>query len=184
MSGREQPGADGSRPERELRRADGLAARCCSTLLAGGLLLAACHGGPSVAGLSRADEAAVQAVDTLFATALNAGDIAGVVRAYGHDAWLMPPNALPMRGHDGIRGFWGGFLRSYDVRLTVGADRIEGQGDLAYVVGHYHMETRPKAQEVPVLPAEDGKFLEVLKRGPDRRWTYVADMFSANAPAR
>lgn len=164
--------------------ADRRMARYRSIVLAAAGLLAACRGGTGTPRLSRADEAAMQAVDTLFATALNAGDIAGVVRAYDHDAWLMPPNALPVRGHDGIRGFWGGLLRSYDVRLTVGADRIEGQGDLAYVVGHYHMETRPKAQEVPVLPPEDGKFLEVLKRGPDGRWTYVADMFSANGPAR
>jgi ketosteroid isomerase-like protein len=162
----------------------GRAARCRSALLLGGLLLAACRRAPSTAGLSRADEAAVQAVDTAFATALNAGDLARVVRSYDHDAWLLPPNALPVRGRDGIRGFWGGFLRSYEVRLTVGADRTEGQGDLVYLVGHYHMETRPRSPEVPVLPPEDGKFLEVLKRGADGRWTYVADMFSSNGTAR
>jgi ketosteroid isomerase-like protein len=148
------------------------------------LLLAACRSGPGVAGLTRADEAAVQAVDTMFAVGLNAGDLAGVVRAYDPDAWLMPPAALPVQGHAGIRGFWGGFLRSYDVRLTVATDRIEGRGDLAYVVGHYHLDARPKSPEVPVLPPEDGKFLEVLKRGPDGRWTYVADMFSWNGTGK
>jgi len=157
---------------------------CRTSLLASSLLLGACRSGPSSAGLSRADEAAVEAVDTLFATALSSGDLDRIVQSYDHDAWLLPPNALPIRGQEGIRGFWGGFLRSYEVHLTVGTDQREGRGDLVYVVGHYHMETRPRSPEVPTLPPEEGKFLEVLKRAPDGRWTYVADMFSANGAAR
>jgi ketosteroid isomerase-like protein len=153
-------------------------------LLLGVLLLGACRGGGGAAGLSPADEAGVRRVDSLFAAAVNAGDIAGVARTYGPDAWLFPPEAPPVRGRDGIRGFWAGFLRSYDVHLTVGADRVEGRGDLAYVAGHYRLETRPKSPEVPVLAPEDGKFLEVLKRGSDGSWSYAMDMYSADAPAK
>lgn len=153
-------------------------------LLLGALLLGACRGGGGAAGLSPADEAGVQRVDALFAAAVNAGDITGVARVYGPDAWLFPPEAPPVQGRDGIRAFWAGFMRSYDVHLTVGADRVEGRGDLAYVAGHYYMETRPKSPEVPILGPEDGKFLEVLKRGSDGSWTYAMDMYSANAPAK
>jgi ketosteroid isomerase-like protein len=153
-------------------------------VLAGALLLGACRGRPDVARLAPADEAAARGVDTLFAAAVNAGDIEGVARTYGENAWLMPPGAPPVKGRDGIRGFWAGFLRSYDVRLTFGTDRLEGRGDLAYVAGHYRMETRPKSSDVPVLAPEDGKFLEVLKRDPDGRWRYEVDMFSANTPPK
>jgi ketosteroid isomerase-like protein len=153
-------------------------------LLLGVWLLSACRSGGGAAGLSPADEAGARRVDTLFTAAVNAGDIVGVARTYGPDAWLFPPEAPPVRGRDGIRGFWAGFMRSYDVHLTVGADRVEGRGDLAYVAGHYHMETRPKSPEVPALAPEDGKFLEVLKRASDASWTYAMDMYSANAPAK
>jgi ketosteroid isomerase-like protein len=155
-----------------------------SVLVAALMLLGACRARGGTGELTRADAAAVRALDTLFATAMNAGDTPGVARTYDVDAWLLAPGATPIKGREGIRGFWGGFLRSYDVRLTLGTDQMDGRGSLAYVVGHYHMETRPKSAEVPALPPEDGKFLEVLKRGLDGHWSYVADTYSSNAPPK
>lgn len=157
---------------------------CVAVGLMGVLLSGACRGPSQTEATGPADRAAILAVDSAFVKAMNADDIDAVVRTYDKDAWLLPPNALPVRNREGIRGFWGGFLRSYDVHLTVGTDRHEIRGDRAYVVGHYRMETTPKSSEVPPLPPENGKFLEVLKRQPDGTWSYLVDMYSANAPPK
>ena len=152
-------------------------------LLASLLLAGACRDHSEPEQPPAAEVAAARAVDSVFTAALNAGDAAAIARTYDEDALLLP-DALPVRGREGIRGFWGGFLRSYDVHLTVGNDRFEIRGDRAYVVGHYRMETKPKSAEVPVRAPENGKFLEVLKRQPDGSWSYLVDMYSANAPPK
>src|SRR5215813_3718795 len=110
--------------------------------VAGALAAAACRAPGGAARLTRTDEAAAHAVDTLFAVALNGGNVDAVAETYDKDGWLMPPGAPPVKGRDGIRGFWGGLLRSYDVNLTFGVDRFDSRGDLAYIAGHYHMELR------------------------------------------
>ncbi len=153
-------------------------------LLATVLLSAACRDRPAANQPDPVEEAAARAVDSAFAAGINAGDVDAVARTYDEDALLLPPAALPVRGREGIRGFWGGLLGSYVVRLTFGVDRFEIRGDRAYVVGHYHIETRPKSAQVPAVAPEDGKFLEVLKRQPEGGWSYLADMFSPNAPPK
>jgi uncharacterized protein (TIGR02246 family) len=121
------------------------------------------------------------AADSLFAVGTNTGDVDQVAATYAEDAVLLPPGAPPVKGRTAIREFWNGFLQPYTVVLTLGTDQIEGRGDLAYVVGHYHMVTTPKAKGTPAQAPEDGKFLEVFKRQADGRWRYVVDMYSSNA---
>jgi uncharacterized protein (TIGR02246 family) len=126
----------------------------------------------------------VLATDTLFAVATNAGDVDKVAGTYAEDGLLLPPGAPPVKGRAAIREFWNGFLQPYAVTLTLGTDRVEGRGDLAYIVGHYHLVTTPKAKGTRALPPEDGKYSEVLKRQADGSWRYVVDMYSPNsAPA-
>jgi ketosteroid isomerase-like protein len=148
------------------------------------LISAACRDRRAADQPGPAEDAAVLAVDSAFAAALNAGHLEAVGRTYDDDALLLPPVAYPVRGREAIQGYWGGLLGTYDVHLTFGVDRFEIRGDRAFVVGYYRIETRPKSAEVPALAPEDGKFLEVLKRQPDRSWSYLVDMFSPNAPPK
>jgi uncharacterized protein (TIGR02246 family) len=148
------------------------------------LISAACRDRPVADQPGPAEEAAVLAVDSAFVAALNAGDLEAIARTYDDDALLLPPAALPVRGREAIRGYWGGLLGTYDVHLTFGVDRFEIRDDRAFVVGHYRIETRPRSAEVPALAPEDGKFLEVLKRQRDGSWSYLVDMFSPNAPPK
>lgn len=136
-------------------------------------------GGP--AGIAAGDQAQILAADSLFGVGTNTGNVDQVAATYAEDAVLMPPGAPPVKGRAAIREFWNGFLQPYTVVLTLGTDQIEGRGDLAYVVGHYHMVTTPKAKGTPALPPEDGKFLEVLKRQADGSWRYAVDMYSPNS---
>lgn len=134
--------------------------------------------------LAPADEAQILTADSLFTVGTNTGNVDQVAAIYAEDAVLLPPNAPPVKGRAAIREFWNGLLQAYAVVITVGTDRIEGRGDLAYVVGHYRFETTPKAKGTPAMPPEDGKFLEVFKRQPDGQWRYAVDMYSSNAPPK
>lgn len=133
----------------------------------------------AAASLPPADMARIRSVDSAFTAAANAGDAEGVAAAYADDGTLMAPNLPPQKGRDAIKAFWGGFLDAYTVRFEVVSDTIEGRGDLAYNQGHYRFAAVPKAKGVPGV-ADEGKFLEILKKQPDGSWKYAVDMYSSN----
>ena len=127
--------------------------------------------------LSPVDEVNIRSVDSAFVAAANAGDAEGVAAVYADDGALLAPNLPPQKGRAAIKAFWGGFLDAYSVRFEVASDTIEGRGDLAYNQGHYRFTAVPKAKGVPGV-ADEGKFLEILKKQPDGSWKYVVDMYS------
>ena len=129
--------------------------------------------------LSAADQASIRSADSAFMAAANAGDADGIAGVYAEDGSLLAPNLPPQKGRDAIRAFWGGFLDAYTVRFEVASDTIEGRGDLAYNQGHYRFTAVPKAKGVPGI-ADEGKFLEILKKQRDGSWKYVVDMYSSN----
>ena len=139
-------------------------------------------GGAAGQPLAAADIASIRATDSTFAGAMEAGDPAAVAVLYLPDAHLLPPNAGPVEGREAIQQFVAGMLNAYQVTIVVGADEIEGRGDLAYARGHYSLEGRPKAAGTPPLH-DEGKFVEVLRRLPDGAWRYAVDMYSSNLPA-
>lgn len=151
------------------------------------VLLAGCRSADSRPGgteappaeLTVADLAAIRAADSTFAAAANAGDVDGLTGVYARDASLLPPNLPPQKGRTAIRAFWGGFLNAYSVKFEIASDTIEGRGDLAYNMGQYRFTAVPKERSNPGV-ADEGKFLEVLKKQPDGSWKYLVDMYSSN----
>jgi uncharacterized protein (TIGR02246 family) len=152
------------------------------------VLCGGCHGGgdrskrssgDSPGALSETDLAGIRATDSAFAAAANAGNVDAVVAVYASDGALMPPNLPPQKGRNAIRAFWAGFLNVYTVRFELGSDTIEGRGDLAYNVGHYRFTAVPKGKGDPGV-ADEGKFVEVLKKQSDGSWKYLVDMYSSN----
>jgi ketosteroid isomerase-like protein len=141
------------------------------------------RGSNTPAELSESDRAAISATDSAFAAAANSGNVDGVAAVYSGNAALLPPNLPPQKGRAAIHSFWAGFLNAYTVRFELGSDVVEGRGDLAYNVGHYRFTAVPKAKSDPGV-ADEGKFVEILRRQPDGSWKYVVDMYSSNlAPA-
>lgn len=134
---------------------------------------------PLVEQLGSADLAAIRAVDSAFVAAANAGDLDALTAVYTGDASLLPPNLPPQKGQGAIRAFWGGFLKAYTVKFEIGSDTIEGRGDLAYNVGHYRFTAVPKSKTGTGV-ADEGKFVEILKKQPDGSWKYQVDMYSSN----
>ena len=159
----------------------GVAAALCVLVLGG------CRSGGSRPGsqnsapadLSAADLAAIRTADSSFAAAATAGDVDALAAVYARDASLLPPNLPPQQGRTAIRSFWGGFLNAYTVKFEIASDTIEGRGDLAYNMGHYRFTAVPKERSNPGV-ADEGKFLEILKKQPDGSWKYVVDMYSSN----
>ena len=133
----------------------------------------------SVPSLSAADQAGIRSADSAFMAAANAGDADKIAEVYAEDGSVLAPNLPPQKGRDAVRAFWGGFLDAYTVRFELASDTIEGRGDLAYNQGRYRYTAVPKAKGVPGV-ADEGKFLEILKKQPDGSWKYVVDMYSSN----
>ena len=155
------------------------------------VLVAACSSAPAERAPSKApgaeplaaeDIGAIRATDSAFASAMGAGDPAGVAALYLPDAHLLPPDAAAIEGREAIQQFFAGLLGAYQVTIAVSSDEIEGHGDLAYARGHYTLEGTPKAAGAPPL-REEGKFLEVLRRQSDGAWRLAADMWSPNGRA-
>jgi ketosteroid isomerase-like protein len=129
--------------------------------------------------LSEAELGAIHAADSLFAAAANAGNLDALVAVYANNAAVLPPNLPPQKGRAAIRSFWGSFLSAYTVRFELGSDAVEARGDLAYNMGHYRFTAVPKAKADPGV-ADEGKFLEILRKQPDGSWKYLVDMYSSN----
>lgn len=140
--------------------------------------------GSAPASLSTSDSAGVAAADSAFQAAVNSGDAAAVAAVYVIDASMLPPNLPVQRGREAIRTYWSRVLDAYTVKLESSPDMIEGRGDLAYSMGHYRLTAVPKAKSAPGF-ADEGKFVEILKKQPDGSWRYVVDIYNSSlAPPR
>jgi uncharacterized protein (TIGR02246 family) len=114
----------------------------------------------------------------------NSGNATAVAAVYATDASLLPPNLPVQRGRTAIRAFWGGLLEAYTVTFEISTDIIEGRGDLAYEMGHYRFTAVPKSKSAPGI-ADEGKYVEILKKQPDGTWKYAVDIYNSNlAPPR
>ena len=153
--------------------------------------ICACRSGPSSAGpgaadtpagLTATDSAAITATDSAFRASVNSGNAAAVAGVYSNDASLLPPNLPVQRGRTAIKGFWGGLLDAYTVTFEITPDVIEGRGDLAYNMGHYRFAAVPKSKSQPGI-ADEGKFVEILRKQSDGSWKYVVDIYNSNLAA-
>jgi len=152
--------------------------------------LAACQPAPKP--LSPADETAIRDVYPALVAAANSGNVDGLLALHAPDGTVLPPNMPPASGVDAQRQLWTGMMSQMRVTLTLTPVKIAGQGDLAYVVGDYHILTTMTDTTQASPPAEDGKFLDVLERQADGSWKFVAESWSSNtappapapAPAR
>jgi uncharacterized protein (TIGR02246 family) len=133
------------------------------------------------AGLSNEDEAGVRALDAEWAKAVTAGNGDAIAALYASDATLLPPGEPMVKG-EAAKRYWVDFAKGYSGPTELNTQSVEGSGNLAYAVGTYRMTLTPKKAGAKPLPAEEGKYLEVLKRQDDGSWKIIHDMWSPNAP--
>jgi ketosteroid isomerase-like protein len=137
--------------------------------------LGGCKAAP--APLTDADRAMGQHMDSMFAAAVGAGDAEAMTAQYAPDAMVMPPSMPMAHGTDQIRQLWKG-TTSAKATLQLTQETADGAGDFMYTTGKYHYQELPAETGA----SEDGKYLEVFRRGTDGKWLVVADSWSPNAP--
>lgn len=128
---------------------------------------------PAEVALSGAALDSVKGVDAAWAAAMNAKDTAAVLATYADDAKLLPPDA-PIMDKAGARGVLGGFIAGGASDFVLTPTVAYGTGDLAYMVGTATFKIGGGSETV--------KYADVVRRGADGKWRYVADMFSGVAP--
>ena len=143
------------------------------------LLCQACATSRQPPPLTAADSTALNRVRTDLTAAWDAGSVDGAVRLYAPDAEIQVPGRHPIRGTADISDYYNTTLGS-PLRpvLDLGRAVITAQGGLAVLDGS--LDLTPKAG-----PPSTGKYLLVLLREPDGRWSiqYHALSFNEASPA-
>ena len=142
-------------------------------------LLAACSQPPAGPSFTLEDRAAIEATTEAALAIVNSSQDwdAYAEVYYAADAVFLPPNEGALHGREAIAEFLGTFptitAASFDP-VT-----MEGDGDLAYVHGTYHLEmTTPDGPAV-----DDGSYLEIWQRQTDGSWRITHDIFNSDLPA-
>jgi uncharacterized protein (TIGR02246 family) len=119
----------------------------------------------------RADSPAVTAVRAVadgIIAADNARDLTRVIDSYAADAWLLPPNDVPVRGHAAIRPryetLFGGFTPAIEGRI----DEVCVSGSIALVRAHNGGRMISRSGAPPRLL--DDVYLMTLRLEADGRW--------------
>jgi uncharacterized protein (TIGR02246 family) len=117
-------------------------------------------------------------LDTLFAKALNAGDLDALVSLYEPDASLMPAPGNVVIGKVDIRSALSGFLAAKP-SMTLSARTLTQTGDLALVSAQWQLAmTGPDGKPRTM----NGRSVEVVRRQEDGRWLFAID-FPFGVPA-
>jgi uncharacterized protein (TIGR02246 family) len=136
-------------------------------------LLAACLAGcaGSSGTLDSASRGAIEATVDRYVAASNDGDAEALTDLYADDAVLLPPDHAPIHGREAIGEFW---RQGTDVGLEVSTLRLEVNGNLAYLVGKYHLPGTEQEE------ADSGQYVFCLKRQGDGRWKLTADIWNGS----
>jgi uncharacterized protein (TIGR02246 family) len=134
------------------------------------------------AALSAKDEAAIRAIDTAWSRAFSAGDGKAIAALYTTDATVLPPNA-PIQQGEAVKQYMVGFTDGYSGTFEFTPTAVEGRGDLAYTVGTYRATLTERKAGAKPFPTEEGKYITVVKKQPDRSWKMVYDIWNVNTPA-
>ena len=159
-----------------MRRASTVAA-----LIAVAALVACRRPVPAAEHLSAEDATAVRSVDAAFMTGANTSDAAKLASLYTADAVLLAPGMPPQIGPEAIGKAFGAMMVEAIPHLAIKATHVDGEGDLAYLLGEYRLTWTPKKAGAAAIPAEQGHYLEVLRRQSDGTWKMVANMYNTDA---
>ena len=115
-----------------------------------------------------------------FAAALNAKDAKKAASYYAEDAVLYPPGEPPVHGREAIEAYWKGAIEQGGIRdASVETIDAKSSGDLGYEIGQFVATVNgPDGQPM----TDRGRFVELLRRGPDGVWYSIMGMWNAHPP--
>src|SRR5689334_8310107 len=119
-------------------------------------------------------------IDSLFAKALNAGDLDALVSLYEPQASLMASPGNVVTGTAAIREALAGFVAAKP-SMTLDARTLAQSGDVALVSASWRLSmTGPDGKPATM----SGRSVEVVRRQAGGRWLFAIDFpFGAEAPA-
>jgi len=127
------------------------------------------------AGAALAKEGPLDGTSQAFEDAIRKGDIPAVQAMYAEDGAILPPNHALVKGREGI----GAFLKEMtDAGLSLKLTPTDTwmDGALAAHSGSYIVLDKDKKE------VDQGKWLEVWRKGADGKWLMVRDMWSSDNP--
>ena len=129
------------------------------------------------AGLSEDDVAAIKrTIDSIVRATLD-GDWEAWGTYWTDDAVTMYAHGPPVEGRAEVRESW----QSANITEFVATPlKIEGRDGLAYVRGAYSLSVATEGMPEPL--SDQGKFLLIMKKGPDGSWAVAIDAASTNIP--
>ena len=122
----------------------------------------------------------VEALHQKAVSALNSGDLEGLMSLYAEEVIMMPEAQNPLVGKVAIQQMWKETLENYAVHVTVITEEVEHCNDLAFERGTFEMTLNPKAGGQAINST--GKYLDILRGLPDGKWKYFRLSFSSNSP--
>jgi uncharacterized protein (TIGR02246 family) len=130
-------------------------------------------------GLSQADMTNINDATQTWVKAALGKDWATVAALYLDDAVTCAPNEPALKGRAAIRAWFEKFPPITDLKLS--NVRVDGRGDLAYILGTYTVTVAPPGAPAPVK--DSGKYVHVKRRQPDGKWLLVLDIWNSDLPA-
>jgi uncharacterized protein (TIGR02246 family) len=123
-----------------------------------------------------ADDAEIHGVMEALRTAVNAGDVRGILVCWAPDGVLMPPHHSSVHGHAAIAEYFRSVFATRRLSFTFTGSSVTLLGDVALERLTY---TVVATSVTGGLAAEDvGKGLHVYARQPGRRWRITQDIWS------
>ena len=126
-----------------------------------------------------ADEAAIREMNTTFAKAYAARDVAAVAAHYADDAVLSPPGTPAIRGADAIREYWSNDIAAAaeaGITLAFAEDSDVGVvGDLGWESGSVTILDKSGAV------IDHAKYLTVFRKAAGR-WLMLRDIYNSDTP--
>jgi len=129
------------------------------------------------------DVAAIQALTAAWCTAIEAGDVAGILALYSDDIVRMQPNAPISRGKQAIEEFLRGAFEQFTFEVTwpiEGTEEIIVADGWAFLLSEYIEKFTPKAGGEAI---EDyGKIVEICQKQPDGSWKFAREIWNHTSP--
>ena len=134
---------------------------------------------PKPGGLTTADSTALRALDSSFVSAILGSDWSALTTYYTQDAVLMPPNEPSVLGPTAISQWFANTGLQVN-EFTINVSSLEGQPEMAGVRGTYTFTFTLAPATAAVT--DSGKFLWLVRRGPDGRWRIAAEIWNSSVP--
>jgi uncharacterized protein (TIGR02246 family) len=127
-----------------------------------------------------ADDAGIHAVAEALRTAVNAGDVRGILECWAPDGVLMPPHHSSIHGHVAIAEYFRNVFATRRLSFTFTGSSVTLLGDVALERLTYTVVATAVSGG---LATEDvGKGLHVYARQPGGRWRITQDIWNSDRP--